>query len=153
MSRRWLTAGSSGHPVLVELERYCFLDDADLAPVAEHRGDAYAAGFGLQLVTVRSVGRLLADPLGVPTAVVDYVAVLLPVEEPSVVKRYTERRSTRFEHQAQICVAYACRDCADGKAELSGWVADWSWTTGDGPKALFDASVGWLPGRRCCCRG
>lgn len=135
-------------PTQVELERYCFLDDADLALIAEHRGGHSKLGFGLQLVTVRSVGRFLTDPLDVPTAVVDYVAAQLDVADPSVVKRYTEREKTRLEHQWEIARVYGYRDFTDAAEELSGWVADRSWTAGDGPKALFDAAVGWLRARR-----
>lgn len=74
------------------LERFFFLDDADRELVAEHRGAHSGLGFGLQLVTVRHVGRFLPDPLEVPS-VVDYVAVQLQIEDPSCGKRYLERRN------------------------------------------------------------
>jgi Domain of unknown function (DUF4158) len=32
--------------------------------------------------------------------------------------------------------------------ELASWIDDRAWTTGDGPKALFDGAVGWLRARR-----
>ena len=32
--------------------------------------------------------------------------------------------------------------------ELSGWLDARAWTTGDGPKSLFDAAAGWLRERR-----
>ncbi|WWM29094.1 DUF4158 domain-containing protein [Streptomyces sp. B21-104] len=37
---------------------------------------------------------------------------------------------------------------AEAEAELQVWVDARAWTTGEGPKALFDASVGWLRERR-----
>jgi len=52
----------------------------------------------LQLTTVRSLGLFLADPLDVPNAVLEYLAEQLGAADPSCAKRYTERRSTRFEH-------------------------------------------------------
>jgi hypothetical protein len=55
------------------LERFFFLDDADRELVAEHRGAHSQLGFAVQLVTVRHVGRFLANPLDVPTPVVDYL--------------------------------------------------------------------------------
>lgn len=138
----------TGVPSQAELEQFCFLDDADLALVAQRRGDHSRLGFGLQLVTVRAVGTFLPDPLDVPTAVVDYVAAQVDVADPSCVKRYTERRTTRFEHQAEIAAVYGYRDFADAQAELVGWIDDRAWTTGDGPKAIFDGAVALLRGWR-----
>jgi TnpA family transposase len=64
----------TGPPDQSTLERFFFLDDADRDLIATKRGDHNRLGFGLQLVTVRHLGRFLEDPLDVPTAVVDYVA-------------------------------------------------------------------------------
>jgi hypothetical protein len=50
----------------------------------------------LQLVTVRFLGTFLTDPLDVPLAVLDYVAAQVGVDDPSCVKRYTEREKTRL---------------------------------------------------------
>ncbi len=138
----------AGSPSLVELERFCFLDDADLRLVDKRRADPLRLGFALQLVTARFVGRFLADPLDVPAVVLDYVAEQLQVADPSCVKGYLERRATRFEHQAEISKAGGYRDFASAEAELTGWVADRAWMTGDGPRALFDGAVGWLRKRR-----
>ena len=57
-----------------------------------------------------------------PGVVVDYLASQIKVADPSCVKTYLERRSTRFEHQA--------------------------WATGDGPKALFYSAVARLRAER-----
>ncbi len=59
-----------------------------------------------------------------------------------------DRRSTRFEHTAQITATYGFRDFATAKTELTRWVDDRAWTTGDGPKALFEGAVAWLRDRR-----
>jgi TnpA family transposase len=64
----------NGTPTRRELERFFFLDDADRRLVAKRRGDHNRLGFALQVVTARYVGTFLADPLDVPTEVVDYVA-------------------------------------------------------------------------------
>ena len=37
---------------------------------------------------------------------------------------------------------------AEVSAELGEWLDARAWTTGDGPKALFDAAAGWLRERR-----
>lgn len=36
------------------------------------------------------------------------------------------------------------RDFAEVREELAAWLDARAWTTGDGPKALFDAAAGWL---------
>jgi len=130
------------------LERFFFLDDADLELIAKRRGDHNRLGFGLQLVTVRHVGAFLADPLVVPQAVVDYVAVQVGADDPSCVKRYTERAKTKLEHQWDISQVYGYVGFASSQQTLVAWLGDRAWTTGDGPKALFFAAVGWLRERR-----
>ena len=143
----------TGSPGRADLDRFCFLDDADLELIGKRRTDYSKMGFGLQLVTVRWLGTFLPDPLDVPAAVLDYVAEQVGVADPWSVKRYTERRTTRFEHQAEIVAVGGWRDFADAQPELTGWIDDRAWTTGDGPKALFDGSVAWLRERRVLVAG
>jgi hypothetical protein len=40
------------------------------------------------------------------------------------------------------------RDFAEVSAELGEWLDARAWTTGDGPKALFDVAAAWLRERR-----
>ncbi|PZS27965.1 MAG: Tn3 family transposase [Pseudonocardiales bacterium] len=131
-------------PSRADLDRLCFLDDDDRTLIAGRRGDASRLGFALQLVTVRSLGLFLPDPLDVPISVLDYVAGQLQIADPSCVKSYVERRSTRFEHAIEVAQARGYRDFASAEAELRRWVSDLAWTTGDGPRAIFDAAVVWL---------
>ncbi|WP_354191000.1 Tn3 family transposase [Arthrobacter sp. UYCu712] len=135
-------------PEQAVLERFFFLDDADLDLVAQRRGDRNRLGFSLQLVTVRHLGTFLEDPLDVPTTVVDYVAGQVGVADPSCVKGYLERRPTRFEHQAEIAEVYGYVSYASAEAELIDWLDGQAWTTGDQPGPLFYAAVGWLRARR-----
>ena len=106
------------------------------------------SGFSLQLVTARFLGTFLADPLDVPTAVVDYVAEQLETLDASRVKAYVDREKTRFEHQWEISREHGWRDFAGVEAELVRWVDDRAWTTGDGPKVIFDGAVVWLRERK-----
>jgi hypothetical protein len=137
-----------GSPSRLELERFCFLDDTDQELVGRHRGDHNRLGFSLQLVTVRALGTFLTDPLDVPSAVVHYLAEQLGIADPSCVKNYLEREKTRFEHQWEIFEHGQWCDFGQAEAELTQWVDDRAWTTGDGPKAIFDGAVGWLRERR-----
>jgi TnpA family transposase len=131
-----------------ELEGLFFLDDFDRDLVARRRGAENRIGFGLQVATVRSLGTFLADPLDVPTEAVDYVAEQVGAADPSVVKGYLRREKTRFEHQWEIARAYSYTDFAVAEPDLIRWVDDQAWTSGDGPKALLDAAVGWLRERK-----
>jgi hypothetical protein len=49
-----------------DLERFCWLDDADLSVAGRRWGMHNRLGFALPLATVRVVGRFLTDPLAVP---------------------------------------------------------------------------------------
>lgn len=71
---------------------------------------------------------------------IDYVAEQAGVADASCLKGYLSRRSTRFEHTAEIIAAYGYRDLAEAEAELVHWLDDRAWTTGEGPKALFDGA-------------
>jgi hypothetical protein len=131
-------------PPRAELERAFFLDDADRALIGRHRGEHNRLGFALQLTTVRSLGVFLADPLEVPSVVLDYLASQLEIADASCVARYSERRTTRFEHAEEIKQARGLRDFAEVARELEDWVDARAWTTGDGPKAIFNDAIGWL---------
>jgi hypothetical protein len=137
-----------GAPTGLELERCFFLDDADRELVSKRRGDHNRLGFALQLGTLRFLGAFLADPTDVPTDVVDYVAAQLNVGDPSCLKHYLTRRSTRFEHAAEIMAVYGYQDFSVVVTELLRWVNDRSWTTGEGPAALTAGAWRWLRDRR-----
>jgi hypothetical protein len=134
----------NGPPTRAELEKLFFLDDADKDEVAKRRGDHNRLGFALQLATVRYLGTFLADPLDVPSEVVNYVSQQLRVPDPSCVKRYTRRAKTPLEHTWEIRDRYCLRDFAEAEADLEAWADARAWTTGDGPKAIFNNAVGWL---------
>ncbi|TSD93050.1 DUF4158 domain-containing protein, partial [Skermania sp. ID1734] len=59
----------TGIPTREDLDRFAFLDDADLELISRRRSDYSKLGYGLQLVTVRWLGTFLPDPLDVPVAV------------------------------------------------------------------------------------
>ncbi|APU15087.1 MULTISPECIES: Tn3 family transposase [Actinoalloteichus] len=137
-----------------ELERYFFLDDVDLALIESKRRDHNRLGFAVQLATVRYAGGFLDDPLdGVPVELVDYLAEQLGIADPSCVKSYGDREMTRLDHAREIREADGWYEFGGFAGELGDWVEGRAWTTGDGPKALFDAAVGWLRDRRALLPG
>jgi hypothetical protein len=83
-----------GPPSRSQLERCFLLDDDDLVLVGRRRSDTMKLGFGVQLGTVRYLGTFLADPVDVPTVVVDYVAEQLGIADASCIKAYGERPKT-----------------------------------------------------------
>ena len=103
------------------------------------------AGFALQLVTVRWLGKFLEDPLEVPHEVLEFVAgKQLGMADLAEVKRYTERGHTRFDHQWEIKKERGYREFDDAEDEFARWAAARSRATGDGPKAIFTDGLAWL---------
>lgn len=134
----------AGAPSPAELDRFFFLDDADKTLIRRRRGDHHRLGFALQLTTIRFVGMFLPDPLDVPEEVVVYLAKQLDIDSFDQLGRYTERRSTRFEHQEEIRAALRLTDFSAQLETFTAWLEGLAFTTGDGPHALFAASVDYL---------
>lgn len=134
----------AGPPTRAELDRMFYLDDADLKLVAKRRGDHMRLGFSLQLATVRYLGTFLADPLDVPSLVIEHLAGQLGIADPSCVRRYAERPHTPLEHRYEIKAAGGLREFAEAEAEFGLWVWARAWNTGDGPKTIFSDGVRWL---------
>ncbi len=102
----------------------------------------------MQLTTVRFLGRFMPDPRQVPREVAEYLAEQLGIEDASVLAEYGERDGTARSHAGDIQRDGGWRDFAEVRDELVVWLDARAWTTGEGPKALFDAAVGWLRERR-----
>ena len=134
----------AGVPSREELDRMFFIDDADRALIARRRGDHTRLGLALQLTTVRYLGTFLPDPLDVPMVVLERLAGQLQVADPSCVKRYTERRTTPFEHREEIKAVYGLREFAEAEAEFAQWARSRAWNTGQGPKTIFADGMRWL---------
>lgn len=134
-------------PTRPELERFFFLDDVDRDLIARRRSTHHQFGFALQMCTVRYIGRFLPDdPLEAPWSVVEHLAGQLGIEDPSVVKRYTERPKTAYEHAWEIRDAYEYHEYDDPEwsRRFRTFLHGRAWTHAEGPKALFDHAVGWL---------
>ncbi|MFB9681770.1 DUF4158 domain-containing protein [Streptosporangium vulgare] len=131
-------------PTRPDLERFFFLDDVDRDLIALRRSTHHQLGFALRMCTVRYIGRFLPDdPLDAPWPVVEHLAAQLGIEDPSVVKRYTERPKTAYEHAWEIRDAYEYQDGPDGgagpvRAGVEGAAAG----AGGGAQAHGDAHCG-----------
>ncbi|GAA5515047.1 putative multidrug resistance protein MdtD [Deinococcus carri] len=84
-------------PTPEQLTRYFFLNEADLALIAERRRDHNKLGFAIQLCTLRYLGTFLPNPIQVPKVVVQHVAQQLEVS-PEVF-------STRWARKPAIPIA------------------------------------------------
>ncbi|AOP47929.1 Tn3 family transposase [Streptomyces lydicus] len=141
-------AAYDGAPSRTELERFFFLDDADRGLIEPKPRAHNRLGFAVQMTTVRFLGVFLDDPMDVPAEVVDYLAEQLGVADASALKAYGERENTRLDHVRELRRVLEYTEFAEVEAELRAWVDARAWTTGEGPKALFDAAAGWLRERR-----
>jgi Domain of unknown function (DUF4158) len=52
------------------------------------------------------------------------------------------------EHRREICRVDGWREFARIREELSGWIDHRAWTTGSGPKTVFDGVTAWLRRRQ-----
>lgn len=101
-------------PTRPELERFFFLNDVDRDLVALRRSTHHQLGFALQMCAVRYIGRFLPDdPLDAAWPVIEHLAGQLGIENASVVKRYTERLKTAYEHVWEIREAGTTEPAAD----------------------------------------
>ncbi|MEV0108678.1 DUF4158 domain-containing protein [Nocardia sp. NPDC050799] len=81
------------------------------------------------------------------------IAEQLGITDPSCVKNYLNREKTKLEHAWEIQRECGLVSFGEVEAELSAWIADQSWMTGDGPKAIFDGAVAWLRKRQALLPG
>jgi hypothetical protein len=139
-----------GPPSQAELERFFFLDDADRQLVDRRRGERNRLGFALQLGTVRFLGTFLKDPLDVPAAVLDFLAAQLGIADASVVKDYTERTKTPYEHGREIAQERGYRQLMTPlvAADFRSFLVARAWTRPERPTQLFDQAVAWLRAER-----
>jgi len=129
-----------------EAERFFYLDEDAQDLIAKRRADSHRLGLGVQIGTVRAVGRFLEDPLDVPWAAVEFVAEQLDIADPSCVKGYLDRPKTTYEHAWEITERYGYRSFEElsAEAEFGRFLEGRSWTHAEGPVSLFEQSVGWL---------
>jgi len=129
-----------------DVEGFFYLTESDLRLVAQRRSDVHRIGFGVQLGTVRALGRFLEDPLDVPWLAVEFVAEQLGIADPSRAKQYLDRPKTAYEHAWEIRTkrGYHLFEEPDADVQFQRFLDARTWTQAEGPVALFEHCVIWL---------
>ena len=129
-----------------DVEGFFYLTESDLRLVAQRRSDVHRIGFGVQLGTVRALGRFLEDPLDVPWLAVEFVAEQLGIADPSRAKQYLDRPKTAYEHAWEIRTkrGYHLFEEPDADVQFQRFLDARTWTQAEGPVALFEHCVVWL---------
>jgi hypothetical protein len=139
----------AGEPTTEQLARFFHLDDTDRGLIAACRGDHNRLGFALQLCTIRFLGTFLEDPREVPSAVVNYVAHQLAIDNPASHAQYCAGEQ-RWEHAAQIRASCGYQDFLTWSVQfrLNRWLYALCWTGTSRPSVLFDRATTWLVSRK-----
>ncbi len=132
-------------PSLHDLARYFHLDDADIALIAQKRGEHNRLGFAVQLGTVRYLGTFLDDLLAVPAPVWHAVARQLCIEAVDGAQAYSIGEQ-RWQHAAEIRAHYGYVDATDRQVgfRLTRWLYGLCWTGTDRPSELVERATTWL---------
>ncbi|BBN96914.1 transposase Tn3 [Deinococcus grandis] len=128
----------------VRITRYFFLNEADLALIAERRRDHNKLGFAVQLCALRYLGTFLPNPIQVPRVVVQHVAQQLEVS-PEVFLRYALREETRYTHRRDIVAYLGYREFDEFQVfRLIRWIYAHLAVSAVRPSVLFDLATAHL---------
>ncbi|MCD0168206.1 MULTISPECIES: Tn3 family transposase [unclassified Deinococcus] len=138
----------AGDPAPEQLSNFFFLNEAELALIAERRRDHNQLGFAVQLCTLRFLGSFLPNPVQVPSIVVRHVADQLHLPA-RVIARYALREETRYQHRRIIVAALDYRDFDGGQAvRLIRWLYAQLALSALRPSVLFDLATAQLIRRK-----
>jgi TnpA family transposase len=130
----------------MELARYFYLDETDLAFIANRRGNQNKLGFALQLTAVRFLGCFPENLLLVPNKVTLFVAQQLLISNVTVLIEYAKRKTTDREHTALIRKQYGYHDFNEPywAFRLSRLLYSRAWISNERPTLMFDFATAWL---------
>jgi hypothetical protein len=140
----------TGEPTAEQPARSFHFDDADLARIAQRRGEHNRLGFALQLGTVRFLGTFLPNSIDVPSGVFAYVSRQLHITHAACVSRYMERKQTHHAHRAEIQNVYYYGEFNEWRwrFRLSRRLYARAWLSNERPSHLFDLATQWLLQRK-----
>lgn len=133
-------------PNELQLTRYFHLDEFDLMLINKHRGKHNRLGFALQLTSVRFLGTFTLEFELVPREVLQFVASQLNIRNIEVLKRYSLRKNTQWDHHREIKQIYGYRDLNERYMgfRLIRQLYSRAWIANERPSALFDFATSWL---------
>ena len=79
-----------------DLARYFHLDEFDLGPISQKRGQHNRLGFAVQLGTLRYLGTFQDDPLDIPTSVLQALTRQLYIDSTEGVQAYLRSNGIGF---------------------------------------------------------
>lgn len=134
----------AGAPSQEELERYFYLNDADLAVIQLLRHEHTRLGYAILLTSVRYLGVFPEQPAAVPDEVLHTLCRQLAIPSPHCLKKYNDQR--RWLHAQDIQQRYHYRNFTDKTVafRLSRWLYALCWTGTDRPSVLFERATQWL---------
>jgi TnpA family transposase len=135
----------AGDPSAEQLARYFHLDEADLATIADKRGEHNRLGYALQLSTVRFLGTFLEDLGTTPSAVLQALRRQLGLSGSDRIVDYAQGEQ-RWVHAEQIRTEHGYRALTDPIAgfAFARWLYAQCWTGTDRPSVLFDRATSWM---------
>lgn len=134
----------SGAPSQDALERYFYLNDADLAVIQLLRHEHTRLGYAILLTSVRYLGVFPEQPAAVPDAVLHTLCRQLAIPSPDCLRKYNDHR--RWLHAQDIQQRYGYRNFTEPAVglRLSRWLYALCWTGTDRPSVLFERATTWL---------
>jgi len=132
-----------------QLDKYFYLDDKDKELIYECRRDYNKFGYAIQLTTVRFLGTFLTNPMDVPNAVIEYIAIQLSIEISDDLSNYTDRKATRLTHCNEIKTQFDYQDLSGiWGYRLTRWLYSQVWFGNERPSILFERCTIWLISRK-----
>jgi len=130
-----------------DLIQFFTLTSSDVGLIMQRRGEHNRVGYALQICTLRFLGFVPDDLMGIDRAVLEYLGRQLQADFRSL-KEYAAREQTRSDHLQEIQAHLGYMNFCEGKdAELLEWLSQRAMEH-DRPTVLLEQATGWLRSRK-----